>query len=195
MDELFNSNLGRTSSRTSRKKTKGGRAWAPSRGITVLAYLYSFFYGGELVKAQPPADLDPADTEAIIAAFLNDATAQQWGDEEVNNVLEHILRQDAEPGQEAIPVPTPFHGPNSPISTPTQPDEEEGEEEEREDEQVEEETPIPNSATVQEGEHSAAGAVSTVHTAQGTTTAWISVLDFDRDMSKFYKIPCPGGGR
>ena len=51
-----------------------------------------------MAMAQPTADLDPADTEAIIAAFLSDATDQQWDDEAVNEVLEQILQQDSELG-------------------------------------------------------------------------------------------------
>ena len=140
--------------------------------------------------AQPPENLNPDDTEAIIAAFLNDATTQQWGDEGVNRVLEHILQQDAayQAGeasiqhQEVIPVPAPFHGPNSPISTPTQRDEEEA------DDVVEENPPgIDPSLSTQEGEQTAEGATSTVHTAEGTTTAWVSVVDFNGNLSTLHE--------
>ena len=108
-------------------------------------WIFLFVAGERGVVAQPPENLNPDDTEAIIAAFLNDAAAQQWEDEEVNRVLEHILQQDAayQAGeasiqhQEVIPVPAPFHGPNSPISTPTQRDEEEEEKEQTDDDVVE----------------------------------------------------------
>ena len=70
-----------------------------------------------LTMAQPLENLDPDDTEAIIAAFLDDAASHQWGDEEVNQVLEQILQADAAhqagetppPLQQATPVPAPFH--------------------------------------------------------------------------------------
>ena len=106
-------------------------------------YLLVVLGGGMLVKAQPPPDLDPEDTEAIIAAFLDNAATQQWDDMAVNDVLEQILRQDAAPGEsstamqeagasmssqtdrEKTPVTAPYHGVNSPISTPTQADEDE----------------------------------------------------------------------
>ena len=136
------------------------------------------------MKAQPPVNLDPADTKAMIAAFLSDATDQQWDDEAVNNVLEQILQQDVEPGAsqklthhtKRVFQPVPFHGPDS------QPDEEE--EGGEADPELEVQEPPPADPYVRER---AAGAISTVHTAQGTTTAWISVLDFDGDMSKLHE--------
>ena len=97
MDELFNSALGGNTSNTSRRNRTRTSLWSPTRALTALVYLYLFHYAGQMVKAQPPANLDPADTEAIIAAFLSHATDQQWDDEAVNNVLEQILQQDAEP--------------------------------------------------------------------------------------------------
>ena len=89
------------------------------------------------------------------------------------------------PHQAGVPVPVPFHGPNSPISTPTQPDEEEEEEDWEADPEVQE--PPPADPYVREREHTPAGSISTVHTAQGTTTAWVSVFDFDGDMSKLHE--------
>ena len=129
--------------------------------------------------AQPPENLDPDDTEAIIAAFLDDAASHQWGDEEVNQVLEQILQADAAhqagetppPLQQATPVPAPFHGPNSPISTPTQPEEEGEEEEPTDDDEVAADLSGPaNVALPQGGQNTEEGETSTVHTGQGTTT-------------------------
>ena len=90
--------------------------------------------------------------------------------------------------QEVIPVPAPFHGPDSPISTPTQRDEE-GEEEEQTDDDVVEENPpgINPSLSTQEREQTAEGATSTVHTAEGTTTAWVSVVDFNGNLSTLHE--------
>ena len=51
-----------------------------------------------MASSQPTQDLDPEDTEAIIAAFLDNATDQGWNDTAVNDVLEEILRQDAAQG-------------------------------------------------------------------------------------------------
>ena len=59
-----------------------GSAWSSTRVLTALVYLSLPLWGG-MVKAQPPADLDPADTEGIIAAFLSDAADQQWDDEAI----------------------------------------------------------------------------------------------------------------
>ena len=153
MDELFNSALGGNTSSTSKRNRTKRSLWSPAYALTALAYLYLVQYAGEMVRAQPPTNLDPAATEAIIAAFMSDATDQQRDDEEVNNVLEQILQQDAEPGgnpateppllhQAGSPAPVPFHGPNSPISTPTQPDEEEEEEDGEADPEVHEPPPV-----------------------------------------------------
>ena len=60
----------------------------PSRG-----HLH-FLRWGNFVDAQPTQDLDPADTEAIISTFLNNATEQGCNDATVNDMLEEILRQD-----------------------------------------------------------------------------------------------------
>ena len=80
--------------------------------------------------AQPTPDLNPDDAEAIISAFLNNATELQMEDAAVDDLLEEIFRQDKVHGgmqasntQEAHPhSEVPFHGPNSPISTPTEED-------------------------------------------------------------------------
>ena len=111
-----------------------------------LLNVFLFSNGGLLVNSQPTQDLDPEDTEAIIAAFLNNATEQGWNDTTVNDMLEEILRQDAIQGGTAgggesmavpTPVPVPYHRENPPISTPTQEDEEVPEEEEEEEEREE----------------------------------------------------------
>ena len=136
--------------------------------------------------------LTPRTPKPSLPPFLSDATDQQWDDEAVNEVLEQILQQDSEVGNnlegdrsvphpDAAPMSVPFHGPNSPISTPTQPDEEEAEEEDKDDDPVVQEAPTDDSY-LREMEHTPAGAVSTVQTAQGTTTAGISVVDFNGDM-------------
>ena len=72
-------------------RTARGKPFQPC--LWPFWWIFLFVAGECGVVAQPPENLNPDDTEAIIAAFLNDATAQQWGDEEVN--LEHILQQDA----------------------------------------------------------------------------------------------------
>ena len=85
------------------------------------------------------------------------------------------------------PVPVPYHGENSPISTPAQEDEEVPEEEEEEGEK-EEDPNIPVEALATEGgEATMEGAVTTVQTSQGQTTAWVSVVDFNRNWSTLHE--------
>ena len=56
-----------------------------------LLNVFFLFNGVFLASSQPTQDLDPEDTEAIIAAFLNNATEQGWNDTTVNDMLEEIL--------------------------------------------------------------------------------------------------------
>ena len=46
---------------------------------------------------------------------------------------------------------------------------------------------IDPSLSTQEGEQTAEGATSTVHTAEGTTTAWVSVVDFNGNLSTLHE--------
>ena len=77
-----------------------------------------------------------------------------------------------------IPVPVPYHGENSPISIPTQEDEEVPEEEE---EDTREEDPSVSVDATEEG------AITTVQTSQGQTTAWVSVVDFNGNWSTLHE--------
>ena len=185
MDKLYTSSTGAPdgdylNTRSGGKVRKGGLktpSLRPPAMALLLRYLIVIFEGGMKAKAQPPPGLDPEDTEAIIAAFLDNATTQRWDDTAVNEVLEQILRQDADqggspavaqetgtsastlPNNGGIPLPVPYHGVNSPISTPTQADEEEPEEGEEEEEVAEDPTVYPQAQEAQTGGTSALGEI------------------------------------
>ena len=55
--------------------------------------LVNFFLG---VRAQPPPDIDPDDTEGIIEAFRSNASRSGMDSASVNLLLEKIFRQSAE---------------------------------------------------------------------------------------------------
>ena len=75
-------------------------------------------------------------------------------------------------------APVPFHGENSPISTPTEADEEVFEEGEEEDEN-EEDPPLQREEDTQDSVR------KREQTSQGQTTAWASVVDFNGNWSQF----------
>ena len=71
---------------------------------------------------------------------------------------------------------------------PTQPEEEGEEEEPSDDDEVAEDPVDPaNAAPPRGGQNSEEGETSTVHTAQGTTTAWVSVVNFHGNLSTLHE--------
>ena len=91
---------------------------------------------------------------------------------------------------QSVAAPVPFHGENSPISTPTEADEEVFEEGEEEDEQ-EEDPPLQPAEEVQDRvrgmEATEEGATTVVQTSQAQTRAWVSVVDFNGNWRQWHE--------
>ena len=68
--------------------------------VLILAMMFL----GNGAQAQPPARIDPNAAEAIIEAFLANATEHQMDAREVDIMLEEISRQDQAQRGEPLPV-------------------------------------------------------------------------------------------